>query len=198
MGAVASTLPISDSVNPIATSADPQIRTILVPVDGSSHARKAALVGALIAAKFSARLILLHVLLRDLPRARLEALANSYKVPAKMLAKLKPTAPAVYDFGLTVPGGMIHAATPTDLLTEIGRCVLETEKAVVEGQGVKAVDLVLSDDDAAAKILEIAEKERADFIVMGRRGLGALEGILSGSVSTKVTHLTHATIISVT
>jgi hypothetical protein len=49
----------------------PEIKTILIPVDGSVHARKAALVGAAIAAKFGARVVLLHILLRNI------SLANS-------------------------------------------------------------------------------------------------------------------------
>ena len=66
------------------------------------------------------------------------------------------------------------------------------------GQGVHNVDLVMEDDDPADKILEITRKEKADFVVNGRRGLGTLEGLLSGSVSTKVSHLAPATVISVT
>lgn len=46
--------------------------------------------------------------------------------------------------------------------------------------------------DAAEAILETAEAERADLIVMGRRGLGRLEGLLVGSVSERVAR--HATI----
>ena len=182
----------------VPVNADIEFRTILVAVDGSEHARKAALVGALIAAKFNARVVLLHVLLRDTPHAKLDALARTYKISADVLAKFKPSAPAVYDFGLTVPAGIIHSVAPTDLLVEVGRCILETEKAVVERQGVKKVELMIADDDAATKILDFAKKENADLVVMGRRGLGALEGILSGSVSTKVTHLAPATVISVT
>jgi nucleotide-binding universal stress UspA family protein len=138
------------------------------------------------------------VLLRDVPHARLDALARTYKVPSEALAKLRPSAPAVYDFGLTLPVGVIHSVAPTNVLVEIGRCILETEKAAVEGQGVTAVELVMAGDDPAASILELARKESADFVVLGRRGLGALEGVLSGSVSTKVSHLAPHTVISVT
>jgi nucleotide-binding universal stress UspA family protein len=152
----------------------------------------------MIAAKFSARVVLLHVLLRDIPLSRLDQLARSYNVPEEVLVRLKPSAPAIYDFGLTMPASVIHSAAPTDLLVKIGRCILETEKAVVEGQGVKTIELAMADDDAATKILEIAKKESADFIVIGRRGLGALQEVLSGSVSTKVSHLAPATVISVT
>jgi nucleotide-binding universal stress UspA family protein len=176
----------------------PEIKTILIPVDGSEHAHKAALIGAAIAARFGARVILLHVLLRNVSLAKLYELARIQKIPSDVLERFKSIAPAVYDFGLTVPAGVIHPVPPTDLLVEIGRHVLETEKADIEGQGAKNVEPLIEDGDAAHKILEIIKKEKADFVVMGRRGLGALEGILSGSVSTKVGHLADATVVSVT
>ncbi len=40
--------------------------------------------------------------------------------------------------------------------------------------------------EAAESILQTAEDEGVDLIVMGRRGLGRLEGLLVGSVSEKV------------
>jgi nucleotide-binding universal stress UspA family protein len=176
----------------------PEIKTILIPVDGSVHARKAALVGAAIAAKFGARVVLLHILLRNTSLAKLYELAGTQKIPSDVLERFKSQTPAVYDFGLTIPAGVINPVASTDLLVEIGRRILETEKDVIEGQGVKNVGLAIEDDDAANKILEITKKEKADFVVMGRRGLGALEGMFSGSVSTKVSHLAPATVVSVT
>ena len=38
-------------------------------------------------------------------------------------------------------------------------------------------------------ILSCAQKNRADLIIMGTRGMGALKGLLVGSVSRKVIHL---------
>jgi nucleotide-binding universal stress UspA family protein len=176
----------------------PEIKTIVIPVDGSEHARKAALVGAALAAKFGARVILLHVLLRNTSLATIYAVARTLKVPADVLEKFKPAAPAVYDFGLTVPPNILNPVAPTGLLIEIGRRLLETERSVIEGQGVKDVAAVIEDGDVAHKILEVTQKEKANFIVMGRRGLGALGGLLSGSVSTKVSHLAAVTVVSVT
>jgi nucleotide-binding universal stress UspA family protein len=176
----------------------PDIRTVLIAVDGSAHARKAALVGAMLAEKFAARVVLLHVLLRGVPIATLYELALSHGIPKDQLDRFKPVAPPVYDFGLTMPAGVIHPVPPTELLVELGRRILETERAAIEGQGVATVIPIIADDDAANKILEVAQQEKADFVVLGRRGLGALQGVMSGSVSTKVSHVAPATVISVT
>jgi nucleotide-binding universal stress UspA family protein len=43
--------------------------------------------------------------------------------------------------------------------------------------------------DAAEAILETAEAEQVGLIVMGRRGLGRLQGLLVGSVSERVARL---------
>lgn len=40
----------------------------------------------------------------------------------------------------------------------------------------------------AESILKVAESRKADLIVMGRRGFGAVKGFLVGSVSRKVIH----------
>lgn len=42
--------------------------------------------------------------------------------------------------------------------------------------------------DAADSILAVAESVNADLIVVGARGLGAIERFVRGSVSTKVAH----------
>jgi nucleotide-binding universal stress UspA family protein len=176
----------------------PEVNTILIPVDGSEHARKAVLVGAAIAAKFNARVVLLHILLRNVPLTKVYDLARSLNISSDVLEKFKPISPVVDDFGLSFPTGAINPVASTGLLIEVGRHILEMEKNVAEGQGVKSLELFMEDDDAADKIIEITKRENADFIVMGRRGLGALSGMLLGSVSTKLSHLAPATVISVT
>jgi nucleotide-binding universal stress UspA family protein len=45
--------------------------------------------------------------------------------------------------------------------------------------------------DPATEIIEIAEKEAVDLVVIGSRGLGTIKGVFMGSVSQKVIY--HAT-----
>jgi len=59
-------------------------------------------------------------------------------------------------------------------------------------QKLGRTSLVVNEDlpegPEAESILRAAEKSKADLIVMGTRGLGALKGLLVGSVSRKVIH----------
>ena len=51
--------------------------------------------------------------------------------------------------------------------------------------------------DPAEAILEIAELVKADLIVVGARGAGAIDRFLRGSVSTKVAHHSHCDVLIV-
>jgi len=50
------------------------------------------------------------------------------------------------------------------------------------------VNVELQEGPEAESILKVAENRKADLIVMGTRGFGAVKGILVGSVSRKVIH----------
>ena len=60
-----------------------------------------------------------------------------------------------------------------DALKEIGDVSAKVFTQVLEG-------------DTAARIIEAAEVNKSDVIVLGSRGLGSLAGLLLGSVSQKV------------
>jgi len=59
-----------------------------------------------------------------------------------------------------------------------------------------AVDTLL-DGDPAQRVLEHAERESVDCIVMGSRGLSDVKGLILGSVSHKVSNRAACTCISV-
>jgi nucleotide-binding universal stress UspA family protein len=55
----------------------------------------------------------------------------------------------------------------------------------------------LLEGPAAEAILTVAQTRGADLIIIGTRGMGSLEGLLLGSVSTKVTHEAPCTVMVV-
>lgn len=50
------------------------------------------------------------------------------------------------------------------------------------------VERDLLEGPAADAIIKVAETRKADIIVLGTRGMGAVKGLLFGSVATKVSH----------
>ncbi|HLG09140.1 MAG TPA: universal stress protein [Gaiellaceae bacterium] len=73
--------------------------------------------------------------------------------------------------------------------------LVEAETALAE-HGI-ATTLVERRGDPATAILDEAEKAHADLIVMGTRGLSTGERWLLGSVSTKVLHHAHCSVLVV-
>lgn len=63
--------------------------------------------------------------------------------------------------------------------------------------GVTDIQLQIAWGDPARSIIQIAAREVADAIVLGRRGRGRLPGLLLGSVSQKVVSLAPCTVIVV-
>ena len=71
-----------------------------------------------------------------------------------------------------------------DALEKLGDLSFEVHAELAEGSDAEA-------------ILTLAEKHEADLIVMGTRGFGAVKGLLVGSVSRKVIHLSTCPIMVV-
>ena len=73
---------------------------------------------------------------------------------------------------------------------------LEEAQKVLGEHGITAATVLRSGDPASAIIGE-AESEGADLIVLGTRGLSPAERWLVGSVSTKVLHHAHCSVLVV-
>jgi nucleotide-binding universal stress UspA family protein len=86
---------------------------------------------------------------------------------------------------------------PPDILRQVGDKIVEKARKAVEAKGVKDVKTQVVDGNPVDNILAAAEHEKADLIVMGRRGLGNVAGMLMGSVSHKVSHLVDCACLTV-
>ena len=142
---------------------------ILVPVDGSSHAERAAEVAADLAAKYGGRLTLLHVIeMRDVP----EELRRFAEVEG-------------------------IGATRPDAMRAFAERILEGAVLSAQRHGVGQPVLEIEQGNPARVILEKVKARGIDTVVMGSRGVGGLQGLLLGSVSHKVASHAPCTVITV-
>ncbi len=140
------------------------IRHILVPLDGSKHAERALDLAGDLAGRYGAALTLLHVLPHDVAGHRLDELKR-YAESEHM------------------------KVTVAELIRRAADELLERADKQARKAGAKEVTLLAEEGEAAGVISEHARIHKVDLIVMGRRGLGDLEGLLLGSVSHKVAQL---------
>jgi len=174
------------------------IKTIVVPTDGSAHAKLAIELAADIAQKFGARLVILHVLLRNASEYELEALCAENKMPESLAKKFEDLREDYLKVvTLYYVAGPTPIIVPDDILMEAGNLLLENARRWAESKGVKEIETHTVDGAPADKIVAVAEKEDADMIVMGNRGLGNVAGLVMGSVSHKVNHLFKRTCVLV-
>jgi nucleotide-binding universal stress UspA family protein len=81
-------------------------------------------------------------------------------------------------------------------LDKTGKAIIDEAAKLVKSRGIKA-QTCLATGDPAQEILEHAEKNDVDMIVLGSRGAGKLEMLMLGSVSHKVCNVAECTCVTV-
>jgi nucleotide-binding universal stress UspA family protein len=90
----------------------------------------------------------------------------------------------------------INRDTLKEFHEENGAKALVEARAILEGAGLPYAARVLI-GEAAPMIADLASHEKCTRIVMGARGLGSVIGMLMGSVTTKVVHLSPVPVLLV-
>lgn len=172
------------------------IKTILVPTDGSAHAKKAVDFACAVAAKFQAKLILLHVLLHGATAVELRNLVNVRRMPKQAQETLERFG-QIQAGAASTHGVSVAVPLPDEVFEAVGNVILDGAEAVAQKQGAKVAKRVLMRGRPAESIIACAEDSKADTIIMGSRGLSDLGGLMVGSVSHKVSHLARCTCVTV-
>ncbi len=141
---------------------------ILVPIDGSLHSKKALEFAADLALRYTAKLCILHVL------------HNS---------------PGSDTISLGAASVTIEASQQD--LDRTARGLMEAAKKVVTDMGCSKVETIARGGHPTQQIIRCAKKKEFDMIVLGSRGLSDVKGLLLGSVSHQVNHLSGCTVITV-
>ena len=170
-------------------------KNILCPTDGSDHANKALSLAVDLARKFDARLLLVHVLLRSVDARELKRFAEIEGLTKTVASEIDRL--MAVDSRVEIVRLRDLQTISTGVLVDIGEHMLALAKLEAENNGVHDVSVTVLDGDPAERILEHAERENADCIVMGSRGLSDVKGLILGSVSHKVRNRAACTCITV-
>lgn len=107
---------------------------------------------------------------------------------------------------------LIHVAKdlvipPTMVVTDYEKILAEMRNAgmallgeaqhKLELQGVKAGVLFKQGSSISRLIVQVAQEQKADLIIIGSRGLGNIKGIMLGGVSQKVAQLSECPVLLV-
>jgi nucleotide-binding universal stress UspA family protein len=82
-------------------------------------------------------------------------------------------------------------------IAAIGDHIAEQAQRRATQAGARNIKIHICAGDIADEILDVAEAENADLLVLGRRGLGRMREVLLGSVSQKVLHHAECTVVIV-
>jgi nucleotide-binding universal stress UspA family protein len=173
------------------------MKKILVPTDGSDHAIKAIDLAADLAEKYGAEIVVLHVLLDHTSIYDLKLVAEKYGLGQDVLDGLDELMDASLEAAKAGYGGPVSLPAPRETHQAIGEAISDNFVQRAASMKVANVKKIVTSGSPADAILEAAEGEGADTIVMGSRGLGKIADMLMGSVSHKVSHHANCTCITV-
>lgn len=156
-------------------------RSILVPIDGSDHARKALDVACQLATPSQATIYLLNV--PELPEAQ-DTLGKAIGASALDASEAEAS-----KAGLKLVEHIRDAE-------EAGHTLVERIKTAIGLENIELQPIVKMGVPADV-IASEAERLNVDAIVMGSRGLSDIKGLMVGSVSHKVMHIAKCTVITV-
>jgi len=143
------------------------IRAILVAVDGSEPALRAADLAAELAVRCDATLHLVQVVAPLEVTKELQEFANSER---------------------------LDIASSQDV---VARSLLGPAESIANAAGVRKVMRAVLTGDPAERLLDYTRDRAIDLVVLGRRGLGRIQGLLMGSVSSKVSDLAECPVLTV-
>lgn len=118
----------------------------------------------------------------------LRALARAIEAvkPARGVVHLMNVQPAFDDYGM-IPAYMTRGKHH-ELMRARTQAALAPAVARLRRAGVRSLVHTAAGDTASA-IVRAARRQGCDSIVMGTRGMGAIGGLIVGSVANKVIHL---------
>jgi nucleotide-binding universal stress UspA family protein len=143
-------------------------RRIIVAFDGSADSVKAVRTACSMAKEYGADLRIIHV----------------YSIPA-------------FTYATPAPIPQIDASVLEESAKDVATKVLERAKGLAEEADVKAQCELLESGSVVQAIVEFAENEKCDLIVVGTRGMTGFKRLILGSVSSGIISHAHCPVLVV-
>lgn len=166
---------------------------IVVATDGSDTGNRAVDFAASLSEKFGKDLCVVHVLLNARPRSEYAKMARDEGFE---LSPVSDKADRTSLFPFQFASAADELAT-SKIIAELGDRIAEHAKERAKNANAHNVTAQICVGDIADEILDMADVELADILVLGRRGLGRVREVLLGSVSQKVLHHAACTVVIV-
>jgi nucleotide-binding universal stress UspA family protein len=146
------------------------MKNVLVALDGSESASRALAMAADLAVRYGATLHLVHVA----PR------------------------PMVVSEGLKEFARTEHVDLPVAVqMSAESQSIIVAGQASAAAKGVHRLETEVLTGDPAEQLLDYARQQAIDLVVVGRRGVGQVRGLLMGSVSWKINSLAECPVLTV-
>lgn len=170
--------------------------SIVVAIDGSSHAVRALAVGAELAARDDAELGIIYVVDSDisgLPKGLFELSRVEHIIDpsSNLFTNLES---AHLD---TFKAAADAALESQRLVYQLAEHIVADAARNARIDGAEKITTLIGIGNPVEEILAFADKQQADTIVTGQRGLGALKSFLLGSTSLKLAQTAPCTSIIV-
>jgi len=164
------------------------VKSILVANDGSGCAERAVRFAGDLAAACGARLVIVHAYQDSVPDElrHMVEVEHLSEPPAKETTLGRTGSAAISALSAEARA---ETAAERRAAEAVGHRIVEEAARAARERGAKEVVSFNEHGKPADVILDIARREEVDMIVMGRRGLSDLAGLLLGSVTHKVMHL---------
>jgi nucleotide-binding universal stress UspA family protein len=146
------------------------MENILVALDRSEPASRALAIAADLAVRYGATLHLVHVMVRPLMVSEgLKEFARTERVDLPVAVEI----------------------------SALGQSIVGAGQASAAGKRVHRLKTEVLTGDPAEQLLDYAREQAVDLVVVGRRGVGQIRGLLMGSVSWKVNSLAECPVLTV-
>ena len=174
------------------------MKTILVATDGSDHSEHALRLAADLAQKYEAKLLIAHVV-DSKPLAAEERKLADVEFGEKLKAMgAGGSGDALAGYGAAGLRSYLRSQDDQNAAVKqvLGEELLKAAQRMLVGMDGFTVETLLLMGDPAQEIVRAAEAKDANLIVIGSRGLSDLKGLWMGSVSHKVSNLSHINVVT--